>query len=82
MAKALPTYLEGEQLSLLATDTEWLPENPNISGTPRDEGSVADLIEEKVGVKYYRIRKARDKATIKRSKHVKDDSGRGTLEEF
>ncbi len=56
LATTLPTYLKGEQLSFLATDTEWIGEIPNITDTPRPEGSMVDHILAKgVDVKHYRI---------------------------
>lgn len=57
----LPEYLPGEQLTLLVTDTEYVailppdPMHPNMPST-----SVAKLLEEKINLKHFKIRKEND----------------------
>jgi len=56
LAKILPTYLEHEQISFLATDTEWVADIPNISGEKRDKGSFGELVSKKISVNHFRIK--------------------------
>ena len=74
LAKILPTYLENEQISFLATDTEWVAKIPNISDEKREEGSFGELVAKVIPVKYFRIKQDKEgRSTIKPAVH-KDGS--------
>ena len=80
LATTLPTYLKGEQLSFLATDTEWIGEIPNITDTPRPDGSIVDHILAKgVDVKHYRIVGDSDGNSRIESVKYEKKKGRGVL---
>ncbi len=70
LAKILPTYLEKEQLTFLATDTEWVAKIPNISGEKRDEGSFGELVAQAIPVKHFRIKQDKEgRSEIKPAEH-------------
>ena len=70
LAKILPTYLENEQISFLATDTEWVAEIPNISDDKRDKGSFGELISQVTPVKHFRIKQDKEgRSSINPAEH-------------
>lgn len=70
LAKILPSYLENEQISFLATDTEWVAKIPNISGEKREDGSFGELVAKAIPVKHFRIKQDKEgRSTIKLAEH-------------
>lgn len=70
LAKILPTYLENEQISFLATDTEWVAKIPNISDNKREEGSFGELVAQAIPVKHFRIKQDKEgRSVIKPAEH-------------
>lgn len=70
LAKILPTYLKNEQISFLATDTEWVASIPNISEDERDEGSFGELIAKSIKIKHFRIKQDEEgRSSIQRAIH-------------
>ena len=70
LAKILPSHLKGEQLTFLATDTEWIAEIPDIGdGKDRGTKSFGELISEKIPIKHFRIKQDKHgNSTIKPAK--------------
>lgn len=66
LAQILPNYLKDEQLTFLATDTEWISNIPNIGSTGRGDDSFAELIEQKIPIKHFIIRKNSGRSQIDR----------------
>ena len=70
LAKILPTYLKSEQISFLATDTEWIAPIPNIAEDERDEGSFGELITKLINIKHFRIKQDKEgRSSIRRAIH-------------
>ena len=70
LAKILPSHLKGEQLTFLATDTEWIAEIPDIGGG-KDRGtkSFGEIIAEQIPIKHFRIKQDKHgNSTIKPAK--------------
>jgi DNA sulfur modification protein DndD len=60
LAKVLPSYLDGQQISFLATDKEWVGNIPNISDNKRPTSPFVELLQEQIPVHHYRIKQGKD----------------------
>jgi DNA sulfur modification protein DndD len=63
LAKILPDYLQDEQLTFLALDTEWTGDIPD-AGTGRGSLSFVDLVMQKTPVKHFLIKKKNGRSEI------------------
>jgi DNA sulfur modification protein DndD len=66
LAKVLPDYLKEEQLTFLATDTEWISDIPDMDATGRGADSFAELLEQKIPIKHFKISKKKGRSEISR----------------
>jgi len=67
LAKVLPDYLKEEQLTFLATDTEWISDIPDMDATGRGADSFAELLEQKIPIKHFKISKKKGRSEISRT---------------
>ncbi|RZD42368.1 MAG: hypothetical protein CXT78_09560 [Thaumarchaeota archaeon] len=65
LAKILPDYLKDEQLTFLATDTEWISDIPDMGGTGRGANSFAELLQLKIPIKHFLIEKKKGRSTVR-----------------
>ena len=66
LTEVFPDYLQGEQLTFLATDTEWIEDIPDMGSTGRPSASFAELLSKKIPIKHFLIEKKKGRSTIRK----------------